>query len=413
MSRVGSSRQQGVAMLIALMVVALATTAAAWMATRQNLDVRRTQNIMLKDQAYIYVLAAEKWVMSMLNEDLRRNNAIDDWDETQMRARGLTVPIEDGQLTGYIRDLNRCFNLNNLVEWNTETNAWVQSEADVAIFKRFVQFINEEAKEAASASVQDEMLLPYEINELDKQEADSSSESTGLSESTSLLQGSSLLSEDGKKSKKRKVRRQKPIEIPETIVYKIVDWIDSDIDPYLGMDGEGAEDMAYSRLKNPYLTPNNLMTHISELRLIDKIYDKKTRSEIFRALQPHVCALPRRTKINVNTAPATLIAALIDGVSLNEAESLINEAHNNPHKNADEFTNKLMTYVVANDDDDAAVKRKQEIQKILQDRTGVATQFFEAVIEAEVGDAKARLQSLLYRTSTGNVLVLSRAQGRI
>ena len=139
-------RQRGVALLIALMVVALATTAAAWMATRQQLDLRRNENLLQRDLAYSYVLAAEKWVMSMLQEDLRRNNAYDDWDETQLRARGLTVPIEDGMLTGYVRDLNRCFNLNNLVLWNQESQSWVRSDDDVAIFQRYIRFLNEELK---------------------------------------------------------------------------------------------------------------------------------------------------------------------------------------------------------------------------------------------------------------------------
>lgn len=398
------SRQRGIAMLIALMVVALATTAAAWMATRQQLDVRRTENLLQRDLAYSYVLAAEKWVMSMLEEDLRRNNAYDDWDETQLRARGLTVPIEDGMLTGYVRDLNRCFNLNNLVRWDKETQAWVRSDDDVAIFQRYIRLINEELKNQDLDNTLPESFAPdLLVAGADKEEESE----TGLSASPSLL------SESSTSRSTRATRRTKPVEIPETIVHKIVDWIDTDIDPYLGVDGEGAEDMAYSRLDNPYLTPNNLITNLTELRLIDGIYDERTRSEIYRALIPHVCALPGRTAINVNTAPATLIAALVEDLSLNDAETLVSEAQSTPYKNAADFNEKLLALFPVTEGDAEAQARKQRNLERLQSRTGVATHYFEVIIEGEIGIARSRLQSLLYRTSKGDVLVLSRAQGRM
>lgn len=404
MKHAPSSHQRGVALLVALMVVALATTAAAWMATRQQLDLRRTENLLLRDQAYLYVLGAEKWVSVMLEEDIRRNNNYDDWDETQLRAQGLTVPIDDGVLTGYVRDLNRCFNLNNLVHWEAETQSWVRSEEDVAIFQRYVQLIYEDqenqALDASSQALQVPDSLLSELEQGEKSE-------WGLSSFSSLLSDS----EDQKTASKK--RRVKPVEIPEQIVHKIVDWIDSDIDPYLGVDGEGAEDMAYSRLKNPYLTPNNRMIHLSELRLIDSIYDKQTHSEIYHALLPHVCVLPTRTTINVNTAPATLIAALLEDVSLNDAESLVNQARSTPYENASEFNEKLLALFPVAEGDREAEDRKQRNQEILKTRTGVATQYFEAVIEGEIGFARARLQSLLYRTAKGDVLVLSRTQGRV
>ena len=51
-----SNGQRGVALITALLVVALATTAAVAMATRLNVDMRRTGNLLNGEQAYAYAL---------------------------------------------------------------------------------------------------------------------------------------------------------------------------------------------------------------------------------------------------------------------------------------------------------------------------------------------------------------------
>ena len=48
-----AERQRGVALITALLVVALATVAAVAMATRQQLDIRRTGNLLHGEQAYL------------------------------------------------------------------------------------------------------------------------------------------------------------------------------------------------------------------------------------------------------------------------------------------------------------------------------------------------------------------------
>ena len=57
----GDTPQQGVALVTALLVVALATVAAVAMATRLHVDVRRTANLVHGEQSYAYALAAESW----------------------------------------------------------------------------------------------------------------------------------------------------------------------------------------------------------------------------------------------------------------------------------------------------------------------------------------------------------------
>ena len=50
-ARVRIATQRGVALITALLVIALVTAAAVAMASRQQLDIRRTANILQRDQA--------------------------------------------------------------------------------------------------------------------------------------------------------------------------------------------------------------------------------------------------------------------------------------------------------------------------------------------------------------------------
>ena len=64
-------KQKGVALITAMLIASLASIAAVAMVSRQNLDIRRTENMLEADKAYMYALAAESWVTQILVEDLR------------------------------------------------------------------------------------------------------------------------------------------------------------------------------------------------------------------------------------------------------------------------------------------------------------------------------------------------------
>jgi len=105
--------QRGVALLTALLVVALATAAAVAMTTRQQLDVRRTGNLLHSEQAWDYVLGAESWARVVLARDGKSNNVdnlSEDW-ATQVPAS----LVEGGSVIGRVIDLQGRFNVNNLV----------------------------------------------------------------------------------------------------------------------------------------------------------------------------------------------------------------------------------------------------------------------------------------------------------
>jgi len=131
-------RQSGTAIITALLVVALASIVATELIARTSLDIRRTENTLLNDQAYLLALGMEAWAMQVLVKD-RQDNEYDHLDEPWA---GTLEPasLDAGDIGGKIVDLNARFNLNNLVDDNGK-----QSKADVEGFRRLLDALEIEA----------------------------------------------------------------------------------------------------------------------------------------------------------------------------------------------------------------------------------------------------------------------------
>ena len=63
------TRSKGVALITAILITSLVSIAAVAMITRQQLDIRRTQNIIHYDQVYAYLLGAEEWARNSIIQD--------------------------------------------------------------------------------------------------------------------------------------------------------------------------------------------------------------------------------------------------------------------------------------------------------------------------------------------------------
>ena len=104
--------QQGVALITVLLVVSLATTAAVAMASRQHIDIRRTENTLFIGQAQQYQRGVELWSKQFLSQDRKKNKTDHTGEDWALRLPPL--PIEGGTVRGYLEDLQGRFNLNNL-----------------------------------------------------------------------------------------------------------------------------------------------------------------------------------------------------------------------------------------------------------------------------------------------------------
>lgn len=136
-------RMSGVALIMAILVVALATTAAIAMVSRQQFDVRRSANLLSIEQGLLYQQGIEGWAMQILRRDRKDNNTdstADDW------ATSLPpLPVEEGMIAGRMDDLQGAFNLNTL---------WHDGKVDelaLARFKRLMMVVGVEEFSASSA----------------------------------------------------------------------------------------------------------------------------------------------------------------------------------------------------------------------------------------------------------------------
>jgi general secretion pathway protein K len=137
--------QRGVALVTALLVVSLATVAAVAMATRLQVDMRRTSNLLNGEQAYAYAVAAESWAYVIL----RRDQEESDFDSLGENWASALPPIavEGGFVNGRIEDLHGRFNINNLIEDEgepTDAEASVNDE-ELAYFRRLLEVLELES----------------------------------------------------------------------------------------------------------------------------------------------------------------------------------------------------------------------------------------------------------------------------
>lgn len=103
----------------------------------------------------------------------------------------------------------------------------------------------------------------------------------------------------------------------EHLTEVLVDWIDADSIALRG----GADEASVMRAEGaPYSPPNAPLAHVDELSQVPGISD-----ETLARLRPFVTALPAPSPINVNTASAEVLHALIPKLSLDAARVLVAE----------------------------------------------------------------------------------------
>lgn len=107
-------RQQGVALITVLLVVAIVVVVASSMALRQQLGIRAASNQQLSRQAWHYALAAEYLASELLAQDhLQEKVPIDHLGEAWAEPQQVTLD-GDVQVRFRIEDLAGRFNLNGL-----------------------------------------------------------------------------------------------------------------------------------------------------------------------------------------------------------------------------------------------------------------------------------------------------------
>lgn len=107
-------RQSGAALLAALLLMAVGVTLAINLLWSANLHMHQMRNLNYMDQARMFALGAEAWAADTLKIDLEESQS-DSLDEVWAIALP-PLPIDGGQLSGAIEDLQGRFNINNVVD---------------------------------------------------------------------------------------------------------------------------------------------------------------------------------------------------------------------------------------------------------------------------------------------------------
>lgn len=196
------------------------------------------------------------------------------------------------------------------------------------------------------------------------------------------------------------------LDIDSRPVLAIVDWIDA--------DGEetypnGAEDNVYLGAGLNYRTANNIMASPSELLLIDGIeYDD------YQSLRPFLSALPQRTAINVNTASAEVLQALVAGLDGGDARQLVDEREDNPFESIQEFrSHSLIAPHLKNKSSNnghknrnAGFDRDGDEESYDEKSMAVSSDYYLLQASAKVGRTEVHLASIINRDEKGAQIIM-------
>ncbi len=107
------ARQTGVAIVLAMGVVALAAMAATAIMVSQSTWSRERELEVDHVQAQTLISTGVDWVRAVLSDDRRASNV--DYLGEPWALRLPPMPVENGELAGYIEDQQGLFNVNNLI----------------------------------------------------------------------------------------------------------------------------------------------------------------------------------------------------------------------------------------------------------------------------------------------------------
>ncbi len=351
--------QQGVALITVMLIVALASIIAAQMTTRLQTQMQRSTNISFNQQAYWYAMSAEAFSKRILIKAFKDEPKVTHLEQI-WAAEAANSPVDFGEISGELSDLQSCLNLNAL-----HPDAKTKAEAD------------DRTSEKSSTS-------PNNKSEENNSATNTSGKANRLPAATVLELLIINLNIDG----------IGPFEA-EAMVDALTDWLDSnDIISGTG----GAEDNDYAAREFPYLAANSYLASVNELRLIEHF-----TPAVILALTPFVCVLPQNSQhlININTLDAEkpeLLQALLDS-SLDEAQDVLSARESSGYENLEDFY-KLPEL------------SKINMAKWQKAQFDIDSQFFKLKTSARFNNSYFAMSSIMQVNETQQIQVISRTIGR-
>ncbi len=292
------TRQRGLALVTAVLVVALAATIAAFIAFGQQLWLRQMENMADRARADFLQRGALAWGLIALEED--RNKSVDHLGEDWARPLP-PLPVPGGAIRASVEDAQGRFNLNNL---------WRQGGLN-----------------GPDSKVFENLLIQLDLA-VDLRDA-------------------------------------------------LAEWLH----PNGGRDG--AADIEYLQLDPPYRAGrqgHHGLTSVDELRLV-----RGFTAEVVEKLRPYVTVIPVPVAVNVNTASAPVLAAMVDNMTAAQAEQIVEARKTTPFSNDGEFRKQLPPGLAV-------------VKDFVLD---VRTSYFLVMLDIAMGRHYRRAEALLLRPPGG------------
>ncbi len=296
--------QRGAALIMALLVVALATSLASTLIWRQDLWLRQVETRRDLAQARLLSLAGVEWARAILAEDAR-TSVIDHPGEPWATVVP-AMPAEGGEIGGGMADEQAKWNLNNLVR-----NGQI-SQGDLAVLRRLLDLL----------------------------------------------------------------------QLPPALATTLADWLDSDSEAA----PEGAEDAYYLSMTPPYRGANRELGDLDNLLRV-----RGFSSAIVERLRPYVGALPGYNPINVNTASAIVLDAVLADLSSAETRQIVAERDRVPFRDISDLR--------------ARLPRQELKNTAATERLDTRSRYFSVSIHARYGNADTSTTALLDRQTGWPTLV--------
>lgn len=275
-------KQTGVALITVMLIVALCAVIASQMTARMQMQVQRSANITFNQQAYWYAMGAEAFTKRVLITVFKEDENVTHLG--QLWARGeTTYPVDFGEISGEIIDLQSCLNLNALrAPLNSKTSGNGNGNGNK----------NNNSTKVAARLAFEALLINLQLEGVSQFEA-------------------------------------------ESLADALTDWLDENSS--ISSAG-GAEDNDYASREFPYLAANHYLASVNELRIIEHF-----TPAIIESIKPYVCVIPvsDQHKININTLSsehAQLLQALLDS-TLDEAQDILGARPENGFASLDDFYN--------------------------------------------------------------------------
>ena len=299
------ARQRGLAIVVAILIVAMATSAVTYLLWYQSLARRHVENLVARAQADSMARAGAAWAGAILrSDDAKVDHLGEIW------AQPLPpFEAEGAILAGSLEDEQGKFNVNNLVPAASGTGTSGTSATGTAT-STTTGAATQNGTNTASGTTN--------ANQAGTGGATPSYNPAAFAGFQQLLQA---------------------LKLPTELAAALVDWIDNNEEV---TQPDGAEDLFYLGRDPPYRAANRPLADISEIRRVRGFDDKTVAT-----LAPYITALPTETLINVNTAPAEVLAAFIPGMNAALAAQVVaDRANQKKFDTIDDFKKILSTQAV-------------------------------------------------------------------